>query len=163
MKLISKKTLVAPALAGLMGLGMALPAQAFVVSSGVEDSTFVTSSFDTGNSMFELAAGDYTMSLLVNDFFDDGGASGFIITNTSAPEVWKVTLTESGLDQLTFTTVGGWFAWNVAGVVGTLTSYTAAIDEVAPVPLPPSLLMLGTAAAAMFSIRRRAGKTETTG
>lgn len=160
MNLISK-ALTAPALAGLLGLGTVLPAQAFVVSSGVEEDTYVNSSFDVGEEMFELTAGSYTMSLLVNDFFDDGGASGFIITNTSAPEVWKVTLTESGLDQLTFTTAGGWFAWSVAGVVGTLSSYTAAV-EAAPIPLPPSVLMLGTAAAAMFSIRRRS-KSEVTG
>lgn len=160
MNLISKAIAV-PALAGFIGLGVVVPAQAFVVSSGVEDTTFVASNFDDGEEMFELTAGSYTMSLLVNDFFDDGGSSGFIITNTSAPETWKVTLTESGLDQLNFTTAGGWFAWSVAGVVGTLTSYTAAI-EAAPIPLPPSVLMLGTAAAAMFSIRRR-HKSEVTG
>lgn len=147
-----------PAFVGLLGASVA--AQAFVVSDGLEDDNFVASSFDEGESPFELAAGSYTLSLLVNDFFDDGGASGFIITNTEAPEVFKVTLTESGLAQSMFTTVGGWFAWNVAGVVGTLTSYTAAVE---PVPLPPSVLMLGTAAAAMFSIRRSTAKTEATG
>lgn len=161
MNLIAK-TLTAPALVGLLGLSVVLPAQAFIVSKGLEENNYVVSSFDDGEEMFELTAGSYTMSLLVQDFFEDGGASGFIITNTSAPEKWTVTLTESGLDQLTFTTAGGWFAWSVAGVVGTLSSYTAAIEEAAPVPLPPSVLMLGTAAAAMFSIRRRS-KSEVTG
>lgn len=151
-----------PALVGMLGASVA--AQAFVVSQGVEDETFVASSFDEDEAPFELEAGSYTLSLLVNDFFGDGGASGFIITNTEVPEeVFKVTLTQSGLAQSLFTTVGGWFAWNVAGVVGTLTSYTAAVEESAPVPLPPSVMMLGSAAAAMFSIRRRGGKTEVAG
>jgi len=150
---IGMKWAAVPALVGLLGASAA--AQAFVVSEGLEEDTFVVSSFSAGESPFELAAGSYTLSLLINDFFDDGGSSGFIITNTEAPEVFKVTLTESGLAQSVFTTVGGWFAWNVASVVGTLTSYTAAVEETAPIPLPPSALMLGTAAAAMFSIRRR--------
>lgn len=95
---------MAPALTGLLGVGATWPVQAFGVSSGVEEDTFVRLSFDAGESMFELAAGNRTRALPVNDSFDEGDASD---------------------------------------------------EETAPIPLPPSVLMLGTAAAAMLGIHRK--------
>jgi len=151
MNLISK-TFAIPAMAGMLSLGTAV--QAEVVSEG----------FALGDGLFDsgsiwIDAGEYSLDLTA---FTYGKAGPFIfgITNNDAPEAWQVSVAEFGAASFLFSTVGGLFDFLVGGDAGDGAIYEASINAV---PLPPSLLMLGTAAAAMFSIRRRAGKTETTG
>jgi len=146
------KAFAVPALAGL--LSMSSVVQADVVSDGFATGAGV---FDSG-SIF-LDAGAYTLDLTAFTF---GPAGPFIfgITNTEAPEAFQVSVAEFGAASFLFNTVGGMFDFLVGGNAGTGAIYEASINAV---PLPPSVLMLGTAAAAMFSIRRRASKTEVVG
>ncbi len=143
------KVFAVPALASL--LSMSSVVQADVVSEGFETGAGI---FDSGSLL--LDAGDYTLDLTAFTF---GPAGPFIfgITNTEAPEAFQVSVAEFGAASFLFSTVGGMFDFLVGGNGGTGTIYEASVNAV---PLPPSVLMLGTAAAAMFSIRRRAVKTE---
>ena len=146
------KTLAVPALVGMLGFASA--SQAFVVSDGFQTGAGV---FDSGS--FWLDAGQYTMDLTAFTF---GPAGPFIfgINNGDAPEAWQVSVAEFGAASFLFNTVGGMFDFLVGGNAGGGTVYEASVNAV---PLPPSILMLGTAAAAMFSIRRRNSKTEVVG
>ena len=138
------KTLAVPALVGLLGLSTA--SQAMVVSEGFEIGGGI---FDSGS--LTLAAGDYSLDL---EAFTFGPAGPFIFGITNAAESFQVSVAEFGSASTFFSTVGGVFSYLVGGAAGTGTIYEASINA-APVPLPPSILMLGTAAAAMFSIGRR--------
>jgi len=150
MNLIAKLVAV-PALAGALGLGAAV--QAEVISDGFELGSGV---FDSGS--FWLDAGSYSLDLTAFTF---GPAGPFIfgIDNQANDEAWQVSVAEFGDASFLFSTVGGMFDFLVGGDAGSGTIYEASVNAV---PLPPSVLMLGTAAAAMFSIRRRS-KSEVTG
>ncbi len=141
MKLIAK-TLAVPALVGLLGLSTA--SQAMVVSEGFEMGGGI---FDSGS--LSLAAGDYSLDLSAFTF---GPAGPFIFGITNSAESFQVSVAEFGSASTFFSTVGGMFSFLVGGNAGTGAIYEASVNAV---PLPPSILMLGTAAAAMFSIGRR--------
>lgn len=151
---LMSKTFAVPALVGL--LSMSSVVQAEVVSDGF---VWGDGIFDSGT--VSLDAGDYSLDLTAFTF---GPAGPFIfgITNTEAPEAFQVSVAEFGAASFLFSTVGGVFNFLVGGDAGDGAIYEASVNT-APVPLPPSILMLGSAAAAMFSIRRRAGKTEVVG
>ena len=144
------KSLAIPALVGM--LGMSAASQAMVVSEGFELGSGV---FDSGE--VTLAAGDYTLDL---EAFTFGPAGPFIFGITNAVESFQVSVAEFGSASTFFSTVGGVFSFLVGGSAGTGTIYEASINT-APIPLPPSILMLGSAAAAMFSIGRRRAKNST--
>jgi hypothetical protein len=145
MKLFTK-ALAVPALVGMLGLSTA--SQAMVVSEGFE---LGAGNFDSGE--ITLAAGDYTLDL---EAFTFGPAGPFIFGIANDTEAFQVSVAEFGLASTFFSTVGGVFSFLVGGNAGTGTIYEASINAV---PLPPSILMLGTAAAAMFSFGRRHSKS----
>jgi len=138
------KSLAVPALVGMLGLSTA--SQAMVVSEGFELGSGI---FDSGE--VTLVAGDYSLDL---EAFTFGPAGPFIFGITNAMESFQVSVAEFGSASTFFSTVGGVFNFLVGGSAGPGTIYEASINT-APVPLPSSILMLGTAAAAMFSIGRR--------
>lgn len=144
MKLLAK-TLAVPALVGLLGLSTA--SQAMVVSEGFEMGAGI---FDSGS--LTLAAGEYTLDLTAFTF---GPAGPFVFGIANDTEAFQVSVAELGLASTLFSTVGGVFSFLVGGNAGSGTIYEASINAI---PLPPSILMLGTAAAAMFSIGRRKTK-----
>ena len=70
-------------------------------------------------------------------------------------EAYQVILGDlPGTVSTTFTTAGGTFDWLVGGP-GPFTVFTASVNPVEPIPLPSSVIMLGSALAAMVSIGRR--------
>jgi len=146
------KFLAVPAIAGMLGFGAA--SQAFVVSEGFETGSGV---FDSGE--VSLSAGDYTLDLTAFTF---GPAGPFIfgISNLSTGEAFQVSVPAFGAASVAFSTVGGLFDFLVGGNAGAGAIYEASINAV---PLPPSLVMLGTAVAAMVSIGRRGAKAQQAG
>lgn len=142
------KLLAVPALIGMLGFASA--SQADVVSSGFETGAGI---FDTG-SIF-LDAGLYTLDLTAFTF---GAAGPFIfgISSSETGEAFQVSVPAFGAASTPFTTIGGMFDFLVGGNAGTGAIYEASINAV---PLPPSLVMLGTAVAAMVSIGRKSAKT----
>ena len=144
MKLFTK-ALAVPAIVGL--LGMSAASQAMVVSEGFELGGGV---FDSGE--LTLAAGDYSLNL---EAFTFGPAGPFIFGISNDTEEFQVSIAEFGSASTFFSTVGGVFSFLVGGNAGTGAIYEASVNAV---PLPPSILMLGTAAAAMFSFGRRQSK-----
>lgn len=150
---MTAKSLAVPALVGMLSLGSA--AQAMVVSEGFETGAGV---FDSGS--ITLGAGQYTLDLTAFTFGSAGPFIFGITNNDVASEAFQVSVAEFGAASFLFNTVGGVFDFLVGGNAGDGTIYEASVNAV---PLPPSLLMLGTAAAAMFSIRRRSAKTEVKG
>lgn len=142
MKSITKLFAV-PAIVGMLGFASA--SQAFVVSEG----------FETGGGLFDsgeiwLDAGDYSLDLTAFTF---GAAGPFIfgISSSETGEAFQVSVPTFGAASTLFSTVGGLFDFLVGGSAGSGTIYEASIE---PVPLPPSLVMLGSAVAAMVSIGR---------
>ncbi len=147
MKTMSKLMAV-PAL--VASLGFAAASQAMVVSEDFETGAGI---FDAGDIF--LDAGAYTLDLTAFTF---GAAGPFIfgLSNLATGEAFQVSLPAFGAASTSFSTLGGLFDFLVGGDAGPGTIYEASISAV---PLPPSLMMLGTAVAAMVSIGRRGSKT----
>ncbi|MBK8957297.1 MAG: hypothetical protein IPM80_02405 [Proteobacteria bacterium] len=145
MKVLSKYSMIS---ALLVLLTFSMGSQAQVVDSGFK----VGSWADSGN--ITLAAGDYTLELLAVAFSDPAGPFVFGLKGASEP-LYKVTLATEGFVSQVFSLAGGTYHWLVGGNGGDFgTGFTASVNA-APVPLPSSVIMIGSALAAMVSIGRR--------
>ena len=145
MKLFSKFSTIS---ALLVLLSFSAASQAQVLDSGFE----VGSWADSGN--VPLAAGNYTLELLAVAFAEPAGPFVFGLKGASEP-LYKVTLLTEGFVSQVFSLAGGTYHWLVGGDGGALgTGFTASVNA-APVPLPSSVIMIGSALAAMVSIGRR--------
>ena len=113
----------------------------------------VASGFKTGSwadyGVITLDPGSYTLDLTAFTF-SPAGPTVFGIANLS--EAFQVAVASFGAASAAFTTVGGTFNWVVGGFAGTGTVFTASVNAV---PLPSSVIMIGSARAAMVSIGRR--------
>ncbi len=150
MKLLSKYSTIS---ALLVLLTFSVGSQAQTVDSGVKFGSWS----ETGPT-FVLASGNYTLDLLAFSL-GTGAPTLFGIANTLIPaEHFSVAIAGDGIASQAFTTVGGTFGWLTFGVVnpGDIKGFTASVNAVpAPVPLPSSVIMIGSALAAMVSIGRR--------
>ena len=143
MKLFKKYSTIS---ALLVLLSLSVASQASVVDSGFKTGSWA----DFG--VITLAPGSYTLDLTAFTF-GPAGPTVFGIANLN--EAFQVAVATFGAAQTAFTTVGGTFNWVVGGNAGAGTAFTAAVNAAAPVPLPSSVIMLGSALAAMVSIGRR--------
>ena len=84
--------------------------------------------------------------------FGPAGPTVFGIANSA--EAYQVAVASYGFASAAFTTIGGTLNYLVGGFAGSGTVFNAEINP-AVVPLPASVMMLGSALAAMFSIGRR--------
>ena len=142
MKLFKKYSTIS---ALLVLLTLSAASQADVVDSGFKTGSWA----DFG--VITLAPGSYTLDLTAFTF-GSAGPTVFGIANLS--EAFQVAVASFGSAQTAFSTVGGTFNWVAGGFAGLGTAFTASVNP-APVPLPSSVIMLGTALAAMVSIGRR--------
>lgn len=143
MKLLKKYSMIS---ALLVLLTLSVASQAQVVDSGFRAGSWA----DFGE--ITLAAGDYTLELTA---IGSGVPLLFGLIGQDVAEAYQVILGDlPGTVSTTFTTAGGTFDWLVGGP-GPFTVFTASVNPVEPVPLPSSVIMLGSALAAMVSIGRR--------
>lgn len=140
MKLFSKYSTIS---ALLVLLTFSMASQADVVASGFKTGSWA----DYG--VITLDPGSYTLDLTAFTF-GPAGPTVFGIANLS--EAFQVAVASFGAASAAFTTVGGTFNWVVGGFAGTGTVFTASVNAV---PLPSSVIMIGSALAAMVSIGRR--------
>jgi hypothetical protein len=150
MKLLGRY-LSAPVLFALLSLSN--HSQAMTVASG----------FATGPGLFDsgeitLDPGDYTLDL---EAFTFGLAGPFIFGISNLVETFQVSVATFGGASSPFTTVGGTFDYLVGGFAGAGAIFKASISPVAPVPLPPAVLLLGTALAAVVGIGPRVRRSST--
>ena len=120
-----------------------MASQAVVVDSGFKTGSWA----DYG--VITLDPGSYTLDLTAFTF-GPAGPTVFGIANLS--EAFQVAVASFGAASAAFTTVGGTFNWVAGGFAGTGTVFTASVNAV---PLPSSVIMIGSALAAMVSIGRR--------
>ena len=115
----------------------------------------IDSGFRTGNwtdaGTLQLDPGNFVMELTVFTF-DTGGP--FIFGLADASETFKVTLAGDGLASLSFTTLGGVFNYLVGGGAGSGAIFSATVTPETTVPIPQSLVLLGSACAALLGLRR---------
>ncbi|MBX9604829.1 MAG: hypothetical protein K2Y51_01315 [Gammaproteobacteria bacterium] len=143
MKLLKNYSMIS---ALLVLLTLSVASQAQVVDSGFRAGSWA----DFGE--ITLAAGDYTLELSA---IGSGVPLLFGLIGQDVAEAYQVVLGDlPGTVSKTFTTVGGTFDWLVGGP-GPFTVFTASVNKVEPIPLPSSVIMLGSALAAMVSIGRR--------
>lgn len=143
MKLLKNYSMIS---ALLVLLTLSVASQAQVVDSGFRAGSWA----DFGE--ITLAAGDYTLELSA---IGSGVPLLFGLIGQDVAEAYQVILGDlPGTVSTTFTTAGGTFDWLVGGP-GPFTVFTASVNPVEPVPLPSSVIMLGSALAAMVSIGRR--------
>ncbi len=143
MKLLKNYSMIS---ALLVLLTLSVASQAQVVDSGFRAGSWA----DFGE--ITLAAGDYTLELSA---IGSGVPLLFGLIGQDVAEAYQVILGDlPGTVSTTFTTAGGTFDWLVGGP-GPFTVFTASVSPVEPVPLPSSVIMLGSALAAMVSIGRR--------
>ena len=142
MKFLSKYSTIS---ALLVLLTFSMASQADVVDSGFKLGSWA----DYG--VITLDPGSYTLDLTAFTF-GTAGPTVFGIANLS--EAFQVAVASFGAASTAFTTVGGTFNWVAGGFAGAGTVFTASVNA-APVPLPSSLIMIGSALAAMVSIGRR--------
>ena len=145
MKLFSKFSTIS---ALLVLLSFSAASQAQVLDNGFEDGGWAHS------GTVPLAAGNYTLELLVLAFGEEPvGPFGFGLLKEGTPgPFYKVTLPTEGFVSQVFSLAGGTYKWLVAGNGGALgTGFTASVNA-APVPLPSSVIMIGSALAAMDGI-----------
>jgi len=115
----------------------------------------VDSGFKTGSwadfGVLTLAPGSYILDLTAFTF-GTAGPTVFGIANLS--EAFQVSVASFGAGSTAFSTIGGTFNYIVGGFAGLGTVFTASVNA-APVPLPASVVMFGSALAAMVGIGRR--------
>lgn len=141
MKFFSKYSTIS---ALLVLLTFSMGSQANVVDSGARTGSWA----DFG--VLTLGAGSYTLDLTA---FGSPTGTVFGISKGVA-EVFQVALAAAGSASTVFTTTGGTFNWGVGGFAGPFSIFSASVNA-APVPLPSSIIMIGSALAAMVSIGRR--------
>ena len=140
MKLFSKFSTIS---ALLVLLTFSMASQADVVDSGFRTGSWA----DYG--VITLDPGSYTLDLTAFTF-GTAGPTVFGIANLT--EAFQVAVASFGAASAAFTTVGGTFNWVAGGFAGAGTVFTASVNAV---PLPSSVIMIGSALAAMVSIGRR--------
>ena len=143
MKLLKNYSMIG---ALLVLLTLSVASQAQVVDSGFRSGDWA----DFGE--ITLDAGDYTLELSA---IGSGVPLLFGLIGQDVAEAYQVILGDlPGTVSSAFTTAGGTFTWLVGGP-GPFTVFTASVNPVEPIPLPSSVIMLGSALAAMVSIGRR--------
>ena len=146
MKLFSKFSTIS-ALLVLLTFSMASQAAPVFQHSGSESGSWA----DFG--VITLNPGSYTLDLTAFTF---GGPGPTIFGIANLTEAFQVAVASFGMASTAFTTVGGGtFTWGVGGLAGAGTTVFQASVNAAPVPLPSSVIMIGSALAAMVSIGRR--------
>lgn len=142
MRLFSKFSTIS---ALLVLLTFSTASQAVVVDSGFKTASWA----DFG--VLALNPGSYTLDLTAFTF-GPAGPTVFGIANST--EAFQVAVASFGTASTAFTTVGGNFNWLTGGFVG-VGAGTGFVASVNVVPLPSSVIMIGSALAAMVSIGRR--------
>ena len=143
MKLLKNYSMIS---ALLVLLTLSVASQAQVVDSGFRSGDWAEFGEIT------LDAGDYTLELSA---IGSGVPLLFGLIGQDVEEFYQVILGDlPGTVSSAFTTAGGTFQWLVGGP-GPFTVFTASVNPVEPIPLPSSVIMLGSALAAMVSIGRR--------
>lgn len=136
-------------------LGMAGVLLLFMSLSVTSQALTVDSGFKTGSwadfGVLTLAPGTYTLDLTAFTF-GTAGPTIFGIANLS--EAFQVSVASFGAGSTPFSTLGGTFNYIVGGFAGLGTVFTASVNA-APIPIPASVVMFGSALAAMVGIGRR--------
>ena len=138
-----KKLSMAGAL--LLLVSLSVSSQALTVDRGFKTGSWA----DFG--VLTLAPGSYALDLTAFTF-GTAGPTVFGIANLA--EAFQVSVASFGAGSTVFTTLGGTFNYIVGGNGGLGTVFTASINTAA-VPLPASVVLLGSALAGMVGIGRR--------